>query len=269
MYQRSMTCLKPPTERKTCVSDSEFGGLLAASVEEVAEGSGRRQFIKGAAATAAATAAVAAAGDLLPGPAFADDAAAPLTLFPFPLPAVGVEIPCSCYAANVPLQINTGIVNLDFKGGIRVRVETSNSDGLRLSIVGHQVTGTIPNQLSVTIQQADTELTPLSVLYIPQGTSSQSRSKLSASQALAPSPQMLMYLDFTLTVTWLDGSGKPPLTVSTLEPAKLLATNVTQFPPVNLTYNLQAPVPLGAPGSDPANAPVKLQGFPVTVNATP
>lgn len=252
------------------MSDSEFAGLPKASAQEAAEGSGRRQFIKGAAATAAATAAVAAVGDLLPGPAYAaDNAAGQRSLFPFPLPAVGVEIPCSCYAVNVPLQINTGIVNLDFKGGIRVRVETSSSDGLRLSIVGHQVTGTIPNQLSVTIQQADTELTPLSVLYIPQSSSAQSRSKLGASQALAANPQMLMYLDFTLTVTWLDGSGKPPLTVSTLQPAQLLATNVTQFPPANLTYNLQAPVPLGAPGSDPANAPVKLLGFPVTVNATP
>lgn len=38
---------------------------------------------------------------------------------------MGVEIPCSGYASNVPLQINTGIVNLDFKGGIRLRVVDS------------------------------------------------------------------------------------------------------------------------------------------------
>lgn len=249
------------------MSDSEFGGLLAASVEEPAEGSGRRQFLKGAAA--AATAAFAAAGDLLPGPAYAADRAGPKSLFPFPLPAVGVELAGSCSAANVPLQINTGIVNLDFKGSIRVRVETSSADGLRMSIVGQQLTGTIPNQLSVSIEQADTELTPLSVLYIPQTGSALSRGELTEPQALVPSPQMLVYLDFTLTVTWLDGSGKPPLTVSTLEPAKLLATNVTQFPPVNLPYDLQAPIPLGAPGSDPAKAPVKFPSFQVTVNTTP
>ena len=114
------------------MSDSEFEGLTKAFVEEAAEGSGRRQFIKGAAASAAATAAVAAVGDLLPNPAYAaENAAVHNGVFPFPLPPVGVEIPCSCYAVNVPLQINTGIVNLDFKGGIRVRVETSNSDTIR------------------------------------------------------------------------------------------------------------------------------------------
>jgi hypothetical protein len=251
------------------VSDSGFRRLYAASVEEAAGGSGRRQFLKGAAATAVATAAVAAAGDLLAGRAYAADGAGPNSQFPFPLPAVGTEIAGSYGAANVPLQINTGIVNLDFKGGIRVRVETSGADGLRMSVIGQQATGTIPNQLSVSIEQADTELTPLSVLYIPQTPSAPAWRELTGPQLLALAPQMLMYLDFTLTVTWLDGSGKPPLTVSTLEPAKLLATNVLQFPPINLPCKLQAPIPLGAPGSDPANAPVKLQTFQVTVNATP
>jgi hypothetical protein len=218
-------------------------------------GSDRRRFIKGAAATAAATAAVAAAGDLLPAPAFAAEhalgGAKSLGLFPFPLPAVGVEIPCSCYAANVPLQINTGIVNLDFKGGIRVRVETSDATGLKLSVIGHQVVATSPVLGTVTISQADTTVTPLSLLQI--GTS------------FPPTPQMLMFLDFTLTISNPPGGGGP-LTVSTLQPAQLLATNVTAFPPQNLTYNLQAPIPLGAPGSDPATAPVNLLGFPVTVN---
>ncbi|OLE25740.1 MAG: hypothetical protein AUG49_09990 [Catenulispora sp. 13_1_20CM_3_70_7] len=238
------------------MSESESGARSAPAVDEAAEGSGRRQFIKGAAATAAATAAVTTAGDLMPGQAqAAERSSGAKSRFPFPLPAAGVEVPCSCYAANVPLQINTGIVNLDFKGGIRVRVETNDNDGLKLKIIGHKVTAVIPKQLSVTIEQSDTELTPLSVLNM--------------ARSFPPSPQMLMYLDFKLTITWLDGRRKPPLTVSTLNPAQLLATNVTQFPPSNLTYNLQAPVPLGAPGTDPAEAPVTLQGFPVTVNQWP
>src|ERR1700742_3278751 len=42
------------------------------------------------------------------------------------LPPIGLEIPCSCYAVNVPLMVNVlGVITLDFKGGIKVRVEAN------------------------------------------------------------------------------------------------------------------------------------------------
>lgn len=67
----------------------------------------------------------------------------------------------------VGLRLGTEVVRLDFKGGIRVRVETSGSDGLRMSIVGFRMTATNPTLGDVTISQSDTELTPLSLLHIP------------------------------------------------------------------------------------------------------
>ena len=77
---------------------------------------------------------------------------------------------------------------------------------------------------------------------------------------------MTVYLGLNMEIRWLDGSGRPPLNVFTLIPAQFLATNMTQFPPANQACSLQAPVPFGAPGTDPAQAPVTLQGFPVTVS---
>src|SRR5690348_16835381 len=47
------------------------------------------------------------------------------------LPPIGLEIPCSMYAANVPLQVNVlGVIQLDFKGGIKYRAEANVGAGL-------------------------------------------------------------------------------------------------------------------------------------------
>ncbi|MFF3906138.1 hypothetical protein ACFYZJ_09015 [Streptomyces sp. NPDC001848] len=101
------------------------------------------------------------------------------------------------------------------------------------------------------MEQSDTTVTP--------------RSLLTVSPASPHSPQMLVYLEFTLTISNPPGGGGS-LVVSTLEPAQLLAPHVLQFPPQNLTCNLQAPVPLGPPGTAPNSAPVVLHGFPVTLS---
>ncbi|HEV2345987.1 MAG TPA: twin-arginine translocation signal domain-containing protein [Actinocrinis sp.] len=222
------------------MTDSDLAGALATGGgEAAAERPARRTFMKGAAVTAA----VAGAGAVIPGTARA--AQSPQTRlggFPFPLPAAGVEIPCSCYAANVPLKINTGIVNLDFKGGIRVRVETNNTDGLKLSIVGHRVTAQSPVLGTVTIEQSNASVTPLSLLRM--------------GSTFPPSPEMLMFLSFTLTISNPPGGGGP-LVLTTTQPGQLLATNVLNFPPVNQGYNLSSPIPLTpvSGGSGPGTGP--------------
>lgn len=43
----------------------------------------------------------------------------PLSLLPFPLPSLGLTVPCSLSAANVPLLFSDGrIVEIDFTGTI-------------------------------------------------------------------------------------------------------------------------------------------------------
>ncbi|MEU6232950.1 hypothetical protein [Kitasatospora sp. NPDC047058] len=108
--------------------------------------------------------AAAGVGALLPTSAQAADGRggrSARSAFPFPLPATGVEIPSSLYAANVPLQINAGVLNLDFKGGIRGWVERSDADGLKLSVIGFRATAESPVLGTVTMEHSDT---PLSVL---------------------------------------------------------------------------------------------------------
>ena len=173
------------------------------------------------------------------------------------LPSIGLEIPCSCYAINVPLNVNVlGLVTLDFKGGITVRVEGNLSEGLgglRLRVIGHEVSADSPVLGRVTISQADTEVTPLSLLEIIK--------------TLPPTFRQTMFLDFTVTIEQPPGGG-PPLVLSNTKTAALINPNLTQFPPRGNVYQLQAPVDL-APVGAPDQVIAQLQQFPVTVTHNP
>jgi hypothetical protein len=173
------------------------------------------------------------------------------------LPSVGVEIPCSCYAINVPLQVNVlGLVTLDFKGGITVRVEGNLREGLgglRLRIIGHEVSADSPVLGTVTISQSDIDVTPLSLLQV--------------TKTLPPTFRQIMYLDFTVTIEKPPGGG-PPLVLSNTKTAALINDNLTQFPPQGDVYQLQEPVDL-APIDEPNQVVAQLQQFPVTVTHNP
>ncbi|HEX3758352.1 MAG TPA: hypothetical protein VHW23_06580 [Kofleriaceae bacterium] len=158
---------------------------------------------------------------------------------------------------NVPLQVNVlGLVQLDFKGGIRVRVEANLAAGLggvRLKVIGHEVSADSPVLGKVTISQADIDTTPLSLLEV-LGT-------------LPPKFRQTMFLDFTVTVEKPPGGG-PPMVLSNTKTATLLNDSLTVFPPQGAVYQLQQPVdlaPVGAPGQVIAT----LQQFPVTVSHNP
>ncbi|ANP49434.1 hypothetical protein J2Z21_006125 [Streptomyces griseochromogenes] len=215
-------------------------------------GSDRRGFMKGAAVTAAAV----GAGVLVPGAAEAEAAErAAAQPFPFALPPVGVDIPCSCYASNVPLKIDTGVVNLDFKGGIDVCVRTSNETGLVIEVIGHKVVADTPN-LMVTIEQSDTTITPLSLLQMNPGNPT-------AIPPVPPFPEMLIKLLFTLTIDRKDGSAPLVLSTDPNNPASLSSGVLKAFPPANQGYTLGGNVPLLDKNGNQA---AELQGFPVTVN---
>ncbi|HEX4962176.1 MAG TPA: hypothetical protein VF173_15175 [Thermoanaerobaculia bacterium] len=149
-----------------------------------------------------------------------------------------------------------GIVTLDFKGGIKVRVEANLDSGLggvRLKVIGHEVSADSPVLGKVTISQSDVDVTPLSLLELISN--------------LPPTFRQTMFLDFNVTVEKPPGGG-PPLVLSNTKTATLLNDKLTVFPPQGSVYQLQQPIdlaPVGAPGQVIA----QLLQFPVTVSHNP
>ncbi|MFI9586194.1 hypothetical protein ACIHCQ_31140 [Streptomyces sp. NPDC052236] len=156
------------------------------------------------------------------------------------LPPVGAEIPCSCYAANVPLKVRTAVINLEFKGQIKVRVELKPNEpptrAVLLKVIGHEVKADHPQLGSVTITQEDITITPESVLELIQ--------------PFPPKLSQTMVLPFTITIErppeGLGGEGRAaaaPLTLKTKVAPKLKA-ELSKFPPDGDTYKLQSEIQL-------------------------
>ncbi|HEU4324594.1 MAG TPA: hypothetical protein VFS21_15735 [Roseiflexaceae bacterium] len=157
----------------------------------------------------------------------------------------------------MPLRVDVlGIITLDFKGGIKVRVEANLAGGLggvKLKVIGHEVSADSPVLGMVTISQADVEVTPLSLLELVKN--------------LPPTFRQTMFLDFTVTIERPPG-GDPPLVLSNTKTARLLNDNLTVFPPQGAVYQLQEPVDL-APVGAPNRVVATLLQFPVTVSHNP
>ncbi|WP_224366923.1 hypothetical protein [Hyalangium versicolor] len=173
------------------------------------------------------------------------------------IPPIGLEIPMSMYAVNVPLQVNVlGLVTLDFKGGIKVRVEANLGAGLggvKLKVIGFEVSADSPVLGKVTLSQADVDTTPLSLLELVGN--------------LPPKFRQTLFLDFVTTIEKPPGGG-PPLQLSQKKTARLVNDNLTVFPPQGSVYQLQEPVEL-APIGAPTQVVAQLLQFPVTVSHNP
>ncbi|WP_438022202.1 hypothetical protein [Sorangium sp. So ce233] len=173
------------------------------------------------------------------------------------LPSIGLEIPCSSYAVNVPLRVNVlGIITLDFKGGWKVRVENRLTEGLggvKLKVIGNEWSADSPVLGKVTISQADIEVTPLSLLEIIS--------------TQPPKYRNTMFLDFTVTFEKPPGGG-PPLVLSNTKTARLINNSLSQYPPQGNVYQLQEPVDL-APVGAPDQVVAQLLQFPLTVTHNP
>ena len=217
----------------------------------------RRGFLKGAAAAAAVTAAggLMAAGS---GQAQAQTG----------LPPIGAEIPCSCLAINTPLQIRTALVSVDFRGGIKVRVDVNPDDpvnSVRLRVIGHRVTAELPATSgrqgggTITIEQNDVDVDAKSLLKL--------------TQKFPPRYEQIMVLSFTMTIDQpeelLRAAGirssmaYEPLVLTTKDPGMLVG-QLTQFPPRGDLYQLQNPIDLVLP-DDPDTTIATIQKFPVKV----
>ncbi|HEX4419636.1 MAG TPA: hypothetical protein VH165_17100 [Kofleriaceae bacterium] len=173
------------------------------------------------------------------------------------LPPIGLEIPCSAYAVNVPLQVNVlGVLTLDFKGGIRYRVESNLAAGLggvKLKIIGMEFSADSPILGKVTMSQADIDVTPLSLLEVISN--------------MPPTFRNTLFWDFTLTVEKPPGGG-PPMTLSNTKTATMLNNSLTSFPPQGSVYQLQAPVDL-APTGAPNQVIAQLLQMPLTMSHNP
>ncbi|UBU08490.1 hypothetical protein [Nonomuraea gerenzanensis] len=202
----------------------------------------RRRFLRAAAGMAAA---VVTAGTeaLLP-----DDASAA------PLPPTGVDIPCSMYAADVPLKLNIlGALTLDFKGGINLLVRTSRPEGLVMEVRGFRVEAdTSPSTPGsgtlFALALSEATLTPLSVMQASGGGGG----------------ELLVHLSLTMTV--IDKATGETITAPATGPTKyatLRQSDVSSFPPVNASWRLHEPVQLLDPAGQVAG---ELQGFDAVVN---
>lgn len=196
------------------------------------------------------------------------------------LPKIGVEIPCSCLALNTPMTIGTSLFTLDFKGGIKIRVEINPNEPLnsvRLRVVGHKISAELPaddsgtdsiqprsataqpKATTITIEQNDIDLDTKSVLRL-----------------ISPFPpkfEQLMVLSFTMTIdnpgAVLRNAGiqttvpSEPLVLSTKNPVQLVS-KLTKFPPKGDIYKLQNPMELVLP-DNPDSTIVKIDSFPIKV----
>ncbi|MFJ2922236.1 hypothetical protein [Streptomyces sp. NPDC087307] len=58
------------------------------------------------------------------------------------LPPIGAEIPCSMLASNSAVRIRTSLVSVDFRGGIKQRVDVNPDDpinSVRMRTVGFKI----------------------------------------------------------------------------------------------------------------------------------
>ncbi|MFB0620852.1 hypothetical protein [Streptomyces sp. AGS-58] len=171
------------------------------------------------------------------------------------LPPIGAEIPCSRLAINTPLRIKDALVTVDFRGGIKHRVDVNPEDpnnSVRMRTIGHRMTAELPGEMSgggtITIEQTDIDGDAPSLLRLVQ--------------QFPPRYEFREVLNFTMTIDQPeDGSG--PLVLTAKEPMVLIG-QLTQYPPRGDLYSLEKPVELVDP-EDPTKVLAVIQKFPVKV----
>ncbi|TVZ93988.1 MULTISPECIES: hypothetical protein [unclassified Streptomyces] len=171
------------------------------------------------------------------------------------LPPIGAEIPCSMLAINSPLRIRTALVSVDFRGGIKHRIDVNPDDpvdSVRMRTIGFRISAELPSDDghhgSIVIEQNDIDADPKSLLRL--------------TQQFPPKYEHIMVLDFAMIVEQ-SGNGDEPLVLTTKDPAKLIG-NLTQYPPRGDLYQLQNPVDLVDPDA-PDTVVATLQKLPVKI----
>ena len=173
------------------------------------------------------------------------------------LPPLGAEIPRSMLALDTPMQIDGEPVSVDFRGGIKNRVDVNPDNPLnsvRLRVVGFNVTGTLPaegdsqEQGTVTFEQCDIDV--------------DAKSTLTKTQEWPPRYDLREVIPFQATI---DKPGQEPEVLVSKEPMVLVNDRLSQFPTrgdLEKLEKLEKPVELVNPDS-PDKAVATLDKFPV------
>ncbi|MFF1354068.1 hypothetical protein [Streptomyces sp. NPDC058297] len=152
------------------------------------------------------------------------------------LPPIGAEIPCSRLAINTPLRIKDALVTVDFRGGIKHRIDVNPDDpmnSVRMRTVGHKMSAELPGENgtgggTITIEQNDVDVDAPTTLRV--------------TQQFPPKFEFREVSTFTMTIDQ-PGNGGGPLILTTKEPMVLIG-QLTQYPPRGDLYTLQKPVEL-------------------------
>ncbi|MBF9069200.1 hypothetical protein [Streptacidiphilus fuscans] len=169
------------------------------------------------------------------------------------LPPIGLEIPCSSLAINTPVQIGTAKVTVDFRGGIKHRVDANPNDpanSVRLRLVGFKSTAEIPADAgggTLTFEQGDVDADPKGILRLTQ----------------ANPPKFECSMDLRTCTLTVERPGEEPL-VLTPKGEAVLVGKVSQYPPKGDLFQLQAPVEFVDP-EKPDDIAAVLQKFPAKV----
>ncbi|MFI6156747.1 hypothetical protein ACIBCA_29165 [Kitasatospora sp. NPDC051170] len=167
------------------------------------------------------------------------------------LPPIGAEIPCSCLAINTPVEYEGKLISVDFRGGIKYRVDPNPQDpmnSVRLRITGFRMSAEFPGANgepggTVTLEQNDPDVDTLS--------------RLRLIQQFPPQYEHRAVIPFAAT---FDIAGKPVI-LTPKEPMVWVA-KLTQFPPRGDIYQLEQPVDLVDP-EKPDTVVARIMKFPV------
>ncbi|MFB7588314.1 hypothetical protein [Streptomyces sp. NPDC056169] len=174
------------------------------------------------------------------------------------LPPIGAEIPCSRLAINTPLRIKDELVTVDFRGGIKHRVDVNPDDpmnSVRMRTVGHKMSAELPGEDgkspgTITIEQNDVDVDAPTILRLTQN--------------FPPKYEFREVSTFTMVIERPgDGNGYAPLVLTTKEPMVLIG-QLTQYPPRGDLYKLEKPVEL-VDLEDPTKVLAVIERFPVKV----
>lgn len=162
------------------------------------------------------------------------------------LPPIGAEIPLTSLAINSEFEYGGKSYALDFRGGIRVRVDVNPSNpenSVRLRTVGFKVTAEMMGGGTITFEQDEVDVDPKSTL----------------TQTQASPPKYDEYDEFHFTAT-IEEPGHAPVVLTVKEPMVQTAT-LTQYPPKGDLYVLQKPVEFIDP-EQPDTVQARLTKFP-------
>ncbi|MFC8438198.1 hypothetical protein ACFUJT_08365 [Streptomyces griseoincarnatus] len=170
------------------------------------------------------------------------------------LPPVGAEVSCSGYSVNVVAHIEgLGATHLDLRGGIRFRVEGHTRSGLgeaKLRIIGQEFGGEHSALGRITLSQADTGTTPLTLLQLARND--------------PPAFRMSLFQDVILT-TEKGPNGTGPLNLYSSKTMIHLADTLADFPPRGGICQLQEQVGF-ASASAPGKVIATIKEFPLTLS---